>query len=241
MLSQILDWDSDFLGVKVARINQSHLDTQELSDILTELQQRRVRLVYWSSDRECENTMIKKFCGNLTDRKTTFAIDFCSQDFNKLLPNDIVEPFADSMSVADLEGLAIQSGEYSRFAVDPNLPKDKFVSLYKIWINRSLRKEIASEVLVIRDGDKIAGMVTLGEKNGRGDIGLIAVDSNFRGRKYGEKLVRAAQRWFVEHGYEYGQVVTQGQNMSACNLYHKCGYSIEKTEFFDHFWLPEIA
>lgn len=106
--------------MKVARINQSHLATQELSDALSELQHQQVRLVYWSSDRECEIAVIKKFCGNLADRKTTFAIDFCSLDFNKIISTDIVEPFADSMSVADLESLAIQSGEYSRFAVDPN-------------------------------------------------------------------------------------------------------------------------
>ncbi len=237
MQYQILDWDSDIFGIKVAQITQPHLSTQELSDILTELKSRRVRLVYWSSERECDDAVVKKLSGNLVDRKTTFAIDFSSADLHEIVPDDIIEPFTDSMPVAALEDLAIQSGEYSRFAVDPNLPKEIFFTLYKTWINRSLRKEIANEVLAIRNGDQVVGMVVLGEKNGRGSIDLIAVDSGFRGRKYGEKLVHAAQIWFMTNGYKHGQVVTQGQNITACNLYTKCGYSVERIEYFYHFWL----
>jgi dTDP-4-amino-4,6-dideoxy-D-galactose acyltransferase len=237
MRYQILDWDSDFFGIRVGRIIRSQLEVEELSEILSELREMQVKLVYWPSDLEIEVDLAAKLGGFLADKKTTFAMDFHSINFDKNISTDTVESFTTSMSVNDLESLAIQSGEYSRFAIDPNLPKDKFVSLYKIWIDRSARKEIASEVLLIRDCEKFAGMVTLGEKNGRGDIGLIAVDSNYRGRKYGEKLVRAAQRWFSENGYEYGQVVTQGQNVPACNLYIKCGYSVEQVEYFYHFWL----
>lgn len=237
MRYQILDWDSDFFGVKVARITQPNINVHELSDILSELKHERVRFVYWSSDRECENTVVNNLCGNLTDMKTTFAIDLSSLSFDKSFPTDIVESYTQSMPIADIENLAIQSGEYSRFSVDPNISREKFVALYKIWINRSLYKEIAAEVLVIREGDQIAGMVTLGEKNGRGDIGLIGVDSNYRRKKYGEKLVHAAQRWFLTNGYKCGQVVTQGFNIPACNLYKKCGYFVENVEYFYHFWL----
>ena len=80
-------------------------------------------------------------------------------------------------------------------------------------------------------------MVTLGEKNLRGDIGLIAVHPDHRGKKMGENLVYAAQTWFRSHGYTEGQVVTQGRNNAACNLYTKCGYVVEKEEYFYHIWL----
>jgi dTDP-4-amino-4,6-dideoxy-D-galactose acyltransferase len=141
------------------------------------------------------------------------------------------------MPISDIEGLAIESGEYSRFSVDTNLPREKFVDLYKIWINRSLSKEIASEVLVIREEDRVVGMVTLDDKNGRGEIDLIAVNRNCRRKKYGEKLVRAAQHWFLANGFEFGEVVTQGANIPAIKLFKKCGYSIESIKYFYHFWL----
>jgi len=237
MQYKILDWDTDFFGFKVGRITKPELEVQELSEVLSEMKKEKVRLVYFPSKKEIEFDTANKLSGFLADKKTTFAVDLRTLNLDESISTDIVEPFNEAMPISDIENLAVQSGEYSRFAIDPNFPKDKFTSLYKIWMKRSLKKEIASEVLVIRDRDNIAGVVTLGEKNGHGDIGLFAVDSNYRGKNYGEMLVRAAQRWFIAEGYKYGQVVTQGQNIPACNLYKKCGYSVEKVEYFYHFWL----
>ncbi len=237
MKYKMMDWDTNFFGIKVAQISRPRLSTNELSDIISELKRLHVRLVYWASEEEYDEAVAKKLGGCLVDRKTTFSIDFSSVNLKEIASTDIVEPFIYSMPVADLEALAIESGKYSRFAVDPKLPRERFIALYKVWVNKSLSKEISDEVLVIRDGDHVVGMATLGEKDGRGNIGLIAVDSNSRGRKYGEKLVRAAQRWFISKGYEYGHVVTQGQNIPACKLYIKCGYSVEQIKFFYHFWL----
>jgi len=234
---EILDWDSNFFEVKVARITQPRLGAQPLAEVISELRKDNVRLAYWPSLEEFDSEFIEQYGGFLADRKTTFAMNFQSIDFDRVISTDIVEPFTESMCMADLERLAVQSGEHSRFASDPNIPREKFIALYTSWIKESVRKTIASEVLVILDSEKITGMITLGEKNGRGDIGLIAVDSEYRGRSYGEKLVRAAQKWFIARGYDQGQVVTQGTNIPACNLYRKCGYSIEHIAYFYHFWL----
>lgn len=240
---QILDWDTEFLGVTVARVAEPDLNEFELVDILTELKAKGAALVYWSSNRELEKDFVTRLGGNLTDYKTTFALDFRDVDFEKFANFDIVEAYTQSMPYNDIVELAIQSGEYSRFSVDPNIPKERFLTLYKIWIDRSLAKEIAEEVLVIREdkGQRVVGMVTLGNKQGRGDIGLIAVDREHRGKRYGEQLVHAAQRWFVNDGYKSGQVVTQGANAPACSLYRKCGYSVERVEYFYHFWLTQGA
>jgi dTDP-4-amino-4,6-dideoxy-D-galactose acyltransferase len=91
--------------------------------------------------------------------------------------------------------------------------------------------------LAVREGKRIAGMITLGEKNGRGDIGLIAVNPASRGKGYGEALVRSAHRWFIRQGFHEAQVVTQRRNSSACHLFEKCGFSVEKIEHYYHFWL----
>jgi dTDP-4-amino-4,6-dideoxy-D-galactose acyltransferase len=234
---EMLDWDSDFFGIQVARITEPVLTTAELTSILAELKRQRVELVYWPSSIQFDCDEIRGLGGHLVDNKTTFVIDFRQFDLDAVVSTDIVVPYSPSMPFTDVEDLAVQSSEYSRFAVDPRFPRERLVALYKTWIERSIRKEIASEVLVIREGNRIVGMVTIGEKNGRGDIGLIAVDARCRGKNYGEILVWAAQVWFVKNGYQFGQVVTQGRNVPACNLYKKCGYSIERVEYFYHFWL----
>lgn len=232
-----LDWDSSFFGVKVGKINNSELSNSELSTQILLMKENNFELVYLSSKKEFDQKFIFNLGGVLVDKKLTFKVDLLSLNLDKSISTDIVEPYLETMPLDEIEDLAIQSGKYSRFAVDPKLSNESFVSLYKLWINRSLNKEIASEVLLIRDGENVAGMVTLGDKNGVGDIGLIAVDSAYRGNGYGEILVRSAQKWFLLNGYKYSQVVTQGDNTPACNLYKKCGYEVSDFEYFYHFWL----
>lgn len=241
MRYEILEWDTEFFGMKVARITELVRNEAELTDILLSLKASSTALVYWPSDRIVNQDTISRLGGKLVDSKMTFAIDFRVFPVEEYVSSNIIEQYTSSMCNKELESLAIQSGEYSRFAKDTNIPQDKFFALYKIWIDRSIRKEIAEEVLAIREGERIVGLITLGNKNGRGDIGLLAVDRNYRGKRYGEKLVQAAQRWFVDNGYRCGQVITQGANIQACNLYKKCGYSIENVEYFYHFWPQHVS
>ncbi|MCE9563780.1 MAG: GNAT family N-acetyltransferase [Planctomycetes bacterium] len=240
---QILTWDSDFFGFTVARINSSHRDG-ELEHALSELRTQNVRLAYWSTAEaldQVDRDHITQLGGRFVDEKTTFHVDLQSDGAPAKQPvvmAPVVEKYREGMSREDLRALAIQSGEYSRFAVDPNIPRAKFEELYTIWMEKSLTKEMAEEVLMIRDpGNRVVAMTTVGKKGTRGDIGLVAVDINFRGRQYGELLVRHALNWFDIHKYRYVQVVTQGVNTAACRLYAKCGFAVEKKEHFYHFWL----
>lgn len=238
---RILDWDSEFFGFGVARIDDPDLTEADLSAALRELAGGGVTLVYWPARRELGREVGERLGGVLADVKVTFAMDLAHTGPSDDADDAGVESWDESMPVRDVESLATQSGEYSRFARDPRFPREKFVALYDLWIRRSLRKEIADEVLVIRDSGRVAGMVTLGNKGGRGDIGLIAVDASSRGRRYGERLVRAAQRWFARRGYRSVQVVTQLANAPACGLYRKCGYAVESVEYFHHFWLQRTS
>jgi dTDP-4-amino-4,6-dideoxy-D-galactose acyltransferase len=243
MQHEVLEWDSAFFGVKVARLNDPSLSDQQLSDALSALRAAGVRLVYWPSDHPRDADAIARLGGHLADRKTTYFMDFRGQtSVNRAMngpevPDGPVEPHAPSMSLQELEGLAIQSGEHSRFALDGNIPREAFCALYKHWIHRALIKEMAQEVLVIKAVDRVVGMVTLGMKDGRGDIGLLAVDEHHRGKRHGERLLHAAQRWFLRAGVDVGQVVTQGANVPACRLYEKCGYTVETVQHVYHFWL----
>jgi len=241
---QILAWDSDFFGFTVARISSTHCDAGQLGSILTVLRNQRVRLAYWSTSEtldQVQRDSVTALGGRFVDEKTTFLIDLKSNGDSakqSVKIDVLVEEYNPGMSQAELRALAIQSGEYSRYAVDPNIPRAKFEELYTIWMDKSLTKEMAEEVFVIRNmGEQAVGMTTAGKKANRGDIGLVAVDSNFRGRQYGELLVRHALHWFDIHEYRYVQVVTQGTNMAACRLYSKCGFAVEKEELFYHFWL----
>jgi len=239
---RLLDWDSEFFGSKVALVTKPIENAEQLANLLANAKSHQIKLLYWpvlTRADEATESLIAETKGGLMDEKITFVIDLSYISAHEdITTQDVeVEVFSQGMPSDHMYDLAIQSGEQSRFAVDKNIPRVKYESLYKKWIESSVNKQLADEVLVIRDSDKVVGMVTLGKKNGRGDIGLLAVDRNYRGRKYGEALVRASLKWFKGNNYKVAQVVTQGKNLAACNLYKKCGFNLEKTEFYYHIWL----
>jgi dTDP-4-amino-4,6-dideoxy-D-galactose acyltransferase len=230
-----LPWDSEFFDRKTGIILPPVLDTNHLASLLSEMRTAGYILVYWSADRICDSDL-DPLGGKLVDKKTTFGIDLEKVDLKKIPPPN-TQPFTSGMPISRLEDLALASGEYSRFTVDPKFSYREFASLYRTWMQKSISGELADDILVITHENEIAGMVTLSEKDQVGSIGLIAVDANFRGKKYGQQLVYDALRWFLGKGCRAAQVVTQGDNLPACKLYKKCGYDVLSTTFYYHFWL----
>jgi dTDP-4-amino-4,6-dideoxy-D-galactose acyltransferase len=236
---ELLKWDSDFFGVIVARILPERLTEPDLKQLIAKLKDRRVGLAYWASCPEdiSSQNAARNLNGFLADKKVTYAIDITGKSIDTDSGAYSIEEYADNVPTSELESLAIQAGVYSRFNLDPRIPEERFEMLYKLWIRNSVSRKIADAVLVVRYLNRIVGMVTVGEKNHRADIGLIAVDDSMRGKNLGVSLVRAAQKWAVCKGYASAQVVTQGENLAACKLYEKCGYFLEKTENVYHFWI----
>lgn len=237
---EILKFDTELLSFGVAKILIPRLNFATLQNILEELRKQEIKLVYWPSDSLDENSQIaaQKSHGHLCSKQVTYVIEnvgnrnACSL---RLAP-DVIE-YTDTVVTKELETLALAAGTYSHFVNDPKFPYAMFVKTYQNWIANSVNKSLATKVLVIRRQQKIVGMVTLGEKNQRGDIGLLGIDEHFRGQGFGKQLVQAAQMEFIKQGYTTVQVVTQLINIPACKLYEKCGYAIEKVENYYHFWL----
>ncbi len=228
-----LEWDTNFFGINIAKMECKSMSEKQFHYDINTLKEENVKLIYCvCHDKESEEFASK--IGKLVDIKVTY----CKTFSNKVLPTDsnTIEEYLDEEPTEELYNLAIQSGIYSRFNIDQNLPNYKFIELYRTWIRNSTRKQIASKVLVAKEKNHLVGMITLGEKEGRADIGLLAVDSNYRGRGIGKSLVFSAENEFQKR-FNEGQVVTQKDNTPACTLYEKCGYTIEKIESIYHIWL----
>ncbi len=237
---QILRWDTVFFGFIVARIIPHRLTADELEYTLALLKKQNVSLVYWASDPlDNESQRSAKLLGGfLADKKRTYVFDL--QGVSNAYLQEVstnIEEYLNPLPNSALEALALKSGVFSRFNIDPKFLKKQYESLYKLWILNSVNKKIADTVFVAKDRGKIIGMVTVSKKNYCGRIGIIAVDESMRGKNVGVDLVSTAQKWFILQGCKIMQVVTQGDNIAGCRLYEKCGFHIEKTEHFYHFWL----
>jgi dTDP-4-amino-4,6-dideoxy-D-galactose acyltransferase len=238
-LFEILSLDTEIFGFPVAKILPARLTPEELEQIISCLKSENVRLAFWASEPSDEESQraARLYNGFLADKKVTFEMDLGqSPEHSEAMDWDI-EEYADEGPCADLENLAIEIGRNSRFGADPRIPEDTLIDMYKLWIRNSVNKQVADAVLVVRQSGNIVGMSTVVEKNGCGCIGLFAVDAALRGRNVGVSLARAAQEWARRKGLRFAQVVTQEANVPACRLYEKCGYRIEKVEYFYHFWI----
>ena len=235
---QPLAWDSDYLGFGVARLEAEKLAPDELTRLVAEARAAGLRLLYLiAAPHDARSNASAQAAGAwLADRKVTFvmAVDAGEQ---AAAVSPAVRPT--TTHTPQLESLALQSGEYSRFRLDAHFAPTVFTGLYQRWLQNSLNHQIAREVLVFNaeNTGHAQGLLTLGLKNGRADIGLLAVDASTRGQRIGQQLVAAARQRTAAWGLAELQVVTQLDNEPACGFYRRCGFREWQVEHIYHLWL----
>ncbi len=230
---EMLTWDTEFFGYPVAKINGGCLSDEELEFCLLNLN-TKAKLVYYSSEKPLESDRIlHEFNGLLVDKKTTFV----KENPRPATLNPAIVEYNADMPLNELIDLSQASGVYSRYRIDPRIENEKCDDLYKQWILNAIQHQLADRVLVYQIGQKLAGLITLGTKNNRADIGIVAVQARERGKGIGKALLSAADVFSKEKMLTAIQVVTQGANLPACALYHSAGYEVRKVEYFYHFCL----
>ncbi|MFM2322816.1 MAG: putative gnat family acetyltransferase [Pseudomonadota bacterium] len=235
--TQLLDWDSDILGISVAKILNPSLNEEKLRNCLQGLKKKGVKLVYWAID-STDNTAKQAALaceGFLADEKISYFLDL--RKLTLPLPYSEVEIYQAEIANPELEAIALEIAQLSRFSKDPKLTTAQANKLYKAWINNACKKIAAKIVFVIKKQNTIIGMLSIDEKHGRGDLTLLGVSPNHQGQGLGKRLVYAALDWCIAQNYSFSQVVTHKTNLKARRLYETCGFIPEKTEYFYHFWL----
>jgi|WetSurSiteA1Bulk_404760.scaffolds.fasta_scaffold18869_2 dTDP-4-amino-4,6-dideoxy-D-galactose acyltransferase len=220
-----LDWDSECFGYEVGRLiidNPENFNSEELP-VLT----KGYSLVYIFSKEEITarfNNLIAVDRKVLLKRETSHLAD----DFIN------IRSYRGSMTEQLLK-LSLQSGEFSRFKTDTSFRNNEFLKLYSVWIRNSVDRTIADDMFVFGEEDEIQGFISLANKGPVADIGLVAVDSAYRGQGIGTSLVRYA----IDQAYSSGcpeiKVVTQFENKAAMSLYEKNGFTISDLTYIYHY------
>ncbi len=170
----------------------------------------------------------------LVDQKVTYWQELKFTQELVVADLDVVETHQMSLKLREL---SLQSGIYSRFHRDSNFGSHVYEELYTEWIEKSITKELARSVFVFGTVENALGMLTLGIKYERADIGLLAVDESARGKGVGQRLLELAKQRTCEWGFNALQVVTQKENKPACRFYERNGFHQDKLEFIYHLWL----
>ncbi|MET4076702.1 GNAT family N-acetyltransferase [Hymenobacter sp. UYCo722] len=234
---QLLAWDSEFLGFVVARAVVPPQGAAALSALVAQARGQGVRLLYLIIDPAADEAAANARATGawLADRKVTFSRPIGPEPGRLADPGPVI-PL--STFSPELEALAWQSGEYSRFRRDPAFAPGVFERLYSQWLRASLRGELARAVLAWPGPDgKPTGLLTLQSHGPQASIGLLAVQAGQRSQGQGRALVAAASRTAQAWGYQQLRVVTQLDNIPACRFYTSVGFVIEHQENVYHLWL----
>jgi dTDP-4-amino-4,6-dideoxy-D-galactose acyltransferase len=241
-----LDWETNHFGVAAAQLTDATLADRALESVLQHARRQHVQWLVWATegDRQVPLELLERFAGNLVDRKATFARslkDHATSDDGQPDELPVVE-YTLTTATEELVELSIASGEHSRFHLDARLAEERFRAMYRTWIERSVAKELADAVLVVRMDERLqlAGMISVRQSAGVGTIGLVAVAPAARGRGIGSALIRGAHRWMRSQGAHEARVVTQLVNKPACRLYESSGYELARLQNVYHFW-PQAA
>jgi len=235
MKIEYLSWDSEFFGKKIGKINCCTSDEMEFAKLLTEAQETGYQLLYIFDQDSLyfDQHILDTYNGRLVDTKVVYSLTI-----NDLELKETIAKEYNSQNLTDeFETLAYLSGNLSRFRLDKGFDPHDFYRLYKIWMTKSLSKEIADKVFVVSENEKIAGMVTLKINNEIGTIGLFAVSESVQGRGYGKNLINACSNELISKGIFQIEVPTQMENLKACSFYEKCGFNIKSITNIYHFWL----
>ncbi len=235
---ELLVWDTEFFGVRIARAVQSQLTDQRVADIRTWCSQHKIACLYFVADlNHAVTTQLAEQNGfNLVDVRLTFECKTGS-----LPPNITTRPVKES-DVPAIINIAKTSFTDTRFYFDSRFPREKCQLLYEVWTQKSCNRSLTGDgvnVLVATINGTIAGFITCETDRpaGMGSIGLIGVAPSHRGKGMGGSLVAAALSWFSAQQVERTRVVTQARNLAAQRLYQHAGFVTTDVKLYYHLWM----
>jgi dTDP-4-amino-4,6-dideoxy-D-galactose acyltransferase len=242
-LAEILDWDSDFWGLRVARV----ATPSDLHDLHA--------AVHWCAEHRVRMAHLSVAAGrlDLVDAAVRSGFDLVDVRVELRRSTDPRATTADAevrdaqaSDIAVVGDIASAAHRGTRFSVDRHFPPGRSDELYRTWIENSI-DGWADFVLVVDDGSGPTGYVTghVDADRGTGSIGLIAIAATARGAGRGRVLVEAALDRFESAGASNVSVATQASNVAALRLYERSGFVTHDVSIGLHKWFesprPERA
>lgn len=229
----ILDWDTNFFGFKVAKIKNDILQGELAKQYLHILYRENIHLAYYNSKEEVDFD----FDENLYEIQFIVKrFPLLKKDIKKTPMNPKIELYDKDYPEEELITLGQLAGRQGRFGRDPNVGPEKCDEIFRNWVINSVNKNMATHVLVYRDQGRIVGFCTI---DIRGEIGyspLFAVERSSEGKGISFALMRAAENIFIENGCKYASGGTQELNKKALKVYERFGLMPQEPEYIYHFW-----
>lgn len=131
-----------------------------------------------------------------------------------------------------VEEIARRSFIYSRFHLDPGIPKHLADEIKTQWVGNYFRGQRGNYMVVGERAGQVTGFLQLINAPGALVIDLIAVEENHRGQGFAEAMIRYAVS--ACGNPKALRASTQSANTVSLSLYAKLGFRIVSTSYVLH-------
>jgi dTDP-4-amino-4,6-dideoxy-D-galactose acyltransferase len=236
---ELLAWDTKFFGRTIARVIGNELNERLANDVDRWAVEKSVDCCYFLARTDHPKTLqaagLHAFLP--VDIRVTLSRE-TKRETKCELPKAVEVRAFRATDLPVLQTLARVSHRETRFFADSRFPNDRVEDLYAAWIQRECEGRAATVLVAASDTDHPLGYVSchFDASRGRGELGLVAVAGEARGKGVGKALVSEAVDWLAENGGAQVTVVTQGNNIAAQRLYQRCGFVTCAVQLWFHKW-----
>jgi ribosomal protein S18 acetylase RimI-like enzyme len=238
---EILPWDSDFFKIRIGRLTGDRLSWEIAAGADQWADRNGVQCVYFLArvDDPTSIQIARDYCYDLVDIRLTLARSELREDPGLTTSrSDVLIRAAEPKDLTTLQAMARLGHGDTRFFTDSHFPRQRAEELYSTWITLESQGRAAQVLVAVSPEGLPQGYISchLDRVKRLGQIGLVGVGGEVRGKGIGKALVLAALDWFGSNGALEATVVTQGRNFLAQRLYQRCGFMTQNVQLRYHKW-----
>ncbi|HXI73133.1 MAG TPA: GNAT family N-acetyltransferase [Verrucomicrobiae bacterium] len=243
---ELLPWDTEFFCCRIARVCGDTMGQEQAVQIDDWSRINRVRGLYFLSRADDPATIqtAEQHDFRLVDIRVSFErrmMDSHDSICSGLPAGARIRP----VQPDDLPGLQVMARtghRETRFFSDSHFPRERAEDFYSAWITLEVQGRAKIVLVAASSANAPLGYISchLDPVRQAGQIGLVGVSPEVRGRGIGKNLVQDAIGWFRTQGAQTVTVVTQGKNQAAQRLYQQCGFLSRDLQLWYHKWYPAL-
>jgi len=240
---QFLQWDSDFFGHRIARINTTTADMQLLQQIDDWCEAEQIDCVYFQAEAEDIQTlqiaprMGYEFQG--LQLEVSRPLQTLASDADVKINPDVIIRKSIPDDVESICAISRRAYSWTRFYNDAKFDNDRADDLYDTWMRKSVLENYVPHVQVAELNGEVVGYTSLKydkTDQNTGMVDLIAVNPAMQGQRIGQTLILACVELLKQEGKTQFSLSTQGRNMSLVRFYERLGFKSTHLRFWYHKW-----
>lgn len=241
-LCQFLEWDTEFFGRRIARVNGHRLDPSRAAAIQVWCEANAIDCLYFLAEGDDPQTIHLAEAEGFRLMEVRLIYDRSLKDWDPLTrpkaPAGISTRPARPEDVPALLPIARTSYVDSRFYFDSNFPEEQWQNYYATWVTKSCSGGAPVALVAEKDGE-IVGYITgqIDKENPQtGIYELTGVAHEARQAGVGHELFRAGLDEFVRLGVTYVWLATQGRNIPTQRMVQRNGFATRACQLYFHKW-----